>query len=57
MSRNIQPMKDSKRRKAVFVMCPTCGALPQFLCVGTRGNVRSAIHRDRYAKARGEMPA
>lgn len=57
MSRSTRPMKDSKRRNAVFVMCPTCGALPQFLCVGTRGNVRSAIHRDRYAKARGEMPA
>lgn len=57
MSRNIQPMKDSKRRAAVLVICPTCGALPKFLCVGTRGNVRSAIHRDRYAKARGDQPA
>lgn len=50
-------MKDSKRRAAVFTMCPTCGALPRFLCVGTRGNVRSAIHRDRYAKSKGELPA
>ncbi|WP_460986390.1 zinc finger domain-containing protein [Sphingobium sp. TomTYG75] len=57
MSRNIQPMKDSRRRAAVHVMCPTCGSLPGFLCHGTRNNVRSAIHRDRYAAAKGELPA
>lgn len=57
MSRNYQPTKDSRRRKAIFVMCPTCGALPEYLCMGPRGNVRSAIHQDRYAKSRGEQPA
>ena len=57
MSRNIIPMRDSRRRAAVHIMCPTCGALPRFLCVGTRGNVRSALHRDRYAASKGQVPA
>lgn len=57
MSRAVQPAKDSRRREAVFVLCPTCGALPKFLCVGTRGNIRTAIHRDRYDKTRGQVPA
>lgn len=57
MKRATQPKKDSQRRGAIVVMCPTCGALPSFLCIGTRGNVRNAIHQDRYAKARGEQPA
>lgn len=57
MSRDTQPRRDSKRRAAINVMCPQCGALSKFLCVGTRGNIRNALHRDRYAKAGGELPA
>lgn len=53
----MSPRRDSRRRKAVSVMCPTCGALPGFLCHGTRGNLRVALHADRYARQRGERVA
>ena len=48
--------KESARREAGKVSCPTCGALKNHACIGTRGNVRKAMHADRYAKARGVMP-
>lgn len=57
MSRVFLPMKESARRAALATMCPTCGALAKNPCVGTRGNVRTAIHRDRYTKVNGETPA
>lgn len=57
MMRQTQPRKDSRRRAASLVMCPTCGAMPKFLCVGTRGNIRSAMHIDRIAVSKGEAPA
>lgn len=57
MSREYLPMKESKRRMAMLGSCPTCGALTKRPCVGTRGNIRIALHADRYAKAREEKPA
>lgn len=57
MKRNTIPTRDSRRRAAALVMCPVCGALPKFLCVGSRGNIRSALHRDRYAASKGQTPA
>lgn len=56
MSRAYLPMKASARREAGKVSCPTCGALQNHPCIGTRSNIRKAMHADRYAKARGEMP-
>lgn len=56
MSREHLPMKDSARRMAGKVSCPTCGALQNHPCIGTRSNIRKAMHADRYAKSRGEMP-
>lgn len=50
-------MQDSRRRAAMARMCPTCGALTKRPCIGTRGNIRTALHRDRYAVAQGETPA
>jgi len=49
--------KPSKRAIAMGVYCPSCGAVPKRPCVGSRGNIRTAIHADRYALARGERPA
>jgi len=51
------PAQISKRKAAIGTSCPTCGALSSFCCFGARGQPRLAIHRDRYAKARGEIPA
>lgn len=51
------PGQESRRRMAMRRFCPHCGALPSRPCVGTRGNIRSALHRDRYAVAEGEIPA
>ncbi|WP_455233738.1 zinc finger domain-containing protein [Novosphingobium ovatum] len=47
---------DSRRRQAAQVICPTCGALPGFLCIGVRGATRTALHADRIATWRGERP-
>ena len=57
MSRVFIPGKSSRRREALLVLCPTCGALPKHSCIGTRGNIRTALHADRYAEASGERPA
>jgi hypothetical protein len=55
--REYLPEKDSARRSALRTSCPTCGALADRPCIGPRGNIRVAIHADRYAKARGERTA
>lgn len=51
------PGHESRRRRALRMFCPQCGAFPLHRCIGTRGNLRSALHRDRYAAAEGEVPA
>lgn len=48
---------ESRRRMAMRVSCPHCGALINHPCVGARSNVRRALHQDRYAKALGQVPA
>ena len=57
MSREYLPEKNSRRRMAMLGTCPTCGALAKRPCVGTRGNIRIALHADRYAKSNRETPA
>lgn len=57
MTRSIQPTRDSRRREATRIICPTCGSMPGFLCVGKRGNIRISLHADRIAASRGENPA
>jgi len=57
MREKLPEIRDSVRRKAMALMCPTCGALPKRPCIGTRGNIRIALHADRRAASRGERPA
>ncbi|WP_445321520.1 zinc finger domain-containing protein [Novosphingobium sp. MBES04] len=55
--RQYLPGHVSRRRAALDVSCPQCGALVHRPCIGVRGAIRRALHQDRYAKSEGQIPA
>lgn len=46
---HVHPIADNLRN-----LCPKCKALPGYPCTGTKGQLRTSVHRARLSKAMRE---